>query len=177
MNADAQVSYVLDDAEMEFDYRVDGDSSVILLRNKAEMNVLVGVTDLVTVSPVSEPASIASFFAGLIFACVLTALYVIGHCIVACVICGCGSRIDECHRRRSAARLAAARALAMRAMAARPMSVTTLKNLSLIAALSRMKRPVKRNIATLELPHELKEELVQLRRFPLSVACGHSRRL
>ena len=160
-----KVSYYLDEEETEFDYRVEGDDSFILLRNRRDLNGIAGVTNHVEVSPVSvqNPPVLAEELADLIAALILVTLYVLTHVLFVC------ARVFRSERRLNRRR-AAARALALWE-ARRPFgTVPSLSHLSMVAALSRMRRPVKRNIRGLALPQELKDEMARLRQFPLSVA-------
>lgn len=152
----ADVSYVLTTDDVDAEYRVEGDESLLILRAKHDFIMVPNTTELVDVSPVSLALQTSRARADplVVDMYVFVACVILYAAIIIAAKCINESAISPRRRRRQA--------LSRWPGTARPDDIS-LRSLSTRAVLTHTRRPVKRNISQLALPARLQEELVSLR--------------
>lgn len=165
----SNITYWLEDSELDYAYKLDNDSSIILLRTKKNLNMIPGVTDLVPVTPVSaseRPIAHGLTFEDVLAIALFLGLGILGHFILVCVL---RYRNWITHRRNQRNAMQEVQEYIQYSRRHYHLTPDTLRALALLKVVMSMRRPVKDNIRHLQLPRELQRELIHLRRFPLAV--------
>lgn len=176
------IKYFLMPDDVDAEYRVEGDQTLLLLRAKTDLFLAPNTTEVIPVSPVSSMLSISpadfdpakhrvtiAFLAMLVFVLLYSIMLVVIKCIHICC-----PRTLEC-RRRVPRRRTRNVALITR-MAERKKTSDTLQTLCKRSIIVHTKKPVKRNIRRLTLPSAIKNELVATRlneQHPLALPVVH----